>query len=79
MLDSILVMRLNEFLPRVSTTGKKRRQLRTEAWSTPKFRGWREVRDPIRDNENAGGKSDNVFSESQVKKVFQKRGKDQKC
>lgn len=79
MLDSILVMRLNEFPPRVSITGK-RRQLKTEAWGTPKLRGWREVRDPIRDNENAGGRADNVFSESQVKKVFVfQRGRDQKC
>lgn len=84
MLDSILVMRIDDFLPRVSTARKKKRQLTTEAWGTPKFRNWREMKDPTKETKNnlpknAGGKSEKVFSESHGKKVFQKRGRDPKC
>lgn len=65
MVDSILVIWLDAILPRVKYCLKKR-QLRNEAWSTPKFRGWREVKDPTKEEaefaKNAGGKLHNVCS-----------------
>lgn len=82
MVDNILVIWLEAIPPRIKYSLKKR-QLRNEAWSTPKFRGWREVNDPTKEETGCAKMQEENYimyvPESQGNTVFLKRARHQKC